>query len=174
LSSTSTVLQVKELLFDLANVLPERQKLLGLPKTACDDTELAAIPPKPAGYSLILMGSTQEQLDSVKETDDALRLRYVPVLDRNQCGCKLAIRSWFLAASSAVEDDLDLPDELSISPEHNEQYLALIEKRIRSHKPKMLNPFAPGKKVLVLDVDYTLFESVGRDFHNLLSLWSSF
>jgi predicted enzyme involved in methoxymalonyl-ACP biosynthesis len=64
---------------------------------------------------------------------------------------------------SAVEDDLDLPDELTLSPEYNEQYLALIEKRIRSHKPKMLHPFVPGKKVLVLDVDYTLFEYAAQN-----------
>jgi hypothetical protein len=30
--------------------------------------------------------------------------------------------------------------------------------RIKSFSPKVLNPFVAGKKVLVLDVDYTLFE----------------
>jgi hypothetical protein len=56
-------------------VLPDRQKLLGLPKTATDDTQLLSVPPKPSGFSLILMGSTQQQLDSVRETEEALRLR---------------------------------------------------------------------------------------------------
>ena len=74
----STVADVKWKLQCETDIEPSRQKLLGIPKTAVDDTVLLSIPPKPAGYSLILMGSTAAQLESVKETEDALKLRFVP------------------------------------------------------------------------------------------------
>jgi ubiquitin-like domain-containing CTD phosphatase 1 len=38
-----------------------------------------------------------------------------------------------------------------------EEYLAKIEKRIKDYKIEILNEPRPGKKLLVLDIDYTLF-----------------
>lgn len=37
-------------------------------------------------------------------------------------------------------------------------YLAKIERRIKEYKINMLNEPRPGKKLLVLDVDYTLYD----------------
>lgn len=143
---SSTVLDVKVRLFADSGVRPERQKLLGLPKSCTDATVLSSVPPKPAGYALLLMGSTQEQLDSVQDSEEQLKLR------------------------DSVEDDLDLPDDAFVPPESRGEYLALIEKRIKSHAPKVLNPFVAGKKVLVLDIDYTLFDhrSVAERPHQLM------
>ena len=38
-----------------------------------------------------------------------------------------------------------------------EEYLAKIERRIKDYKIDVINEPRPGKKLLVLDVDYTLF-----------------
>ncbi len=38
-----------------------------------------------------------------------------------------------------------------------EEYLAKIDKRIKDYKIDILNEHRPGKKLLVLDIDYTLF-----------------
>lgn len=56
-----------------------------------------------------------------------------------------------------VVNDLDIEDE-EIAIENQEVYLAKIEKRIKDYQIKMLNEPRPGKKLLVLDIDYTLFD----------------
>jgi len=58
----------------------------------------------------------------------------------------------------APEDDLDLPEEAELADKENPLYLARIAKRVETYKPKMLAGFKPGKKVLVLDIDYTLID----------------
>lgn len=40
---------------------------------------------------------------------------------------------------------------------HREEFLAKIERRVLSYEIKVFNEPRPGKKLLVLDVDYTLF-----------------
>lgn len=56
-----------------------------------------------------------------------------------------------------VVNDLDIEDE-EVAIESQEVYLAKIEKRIKNYDIKMLNEPRPGKKLLVLDIDYTLFD----------------
>ncbi len=69
-------MDVKQFLHDETDIEPEHQKLLGFSKSACDSSTLAEFPPaKAAGYSLILMGSTRAELDSVKETEEMRKLR---------------------------------------------------------------------------------------------------
>lgn len=95
LEATATVAQVKELLFDETGVMPDKQKLLGLPKGADDATVFESIPPgKPTGYALILMGSTQAQLDSVAETEEMLALRCAPLCPRTRGLVWLTRVSW--------------------------------------------------------------------------------
>ena len=53
-----------------------------------------------------------------------------------------------------------MPEDAEITTAEREEYLALIQKRVRSFRPKMIAGFEAGKKTLVLDVDYTLFECV--------------
>ena len=38
-----------------------------------------------------------------------------------------------------------------------EEYLSKIEKRVKDYKIEMMNEPRVGKKLLVLDIDYTLF-----------------
>jgi hypothetical protein len=49
-----------------------------------------------------------------------------------------------------------------------EEYLAKIEKRIKTYTFKTLNEPRPDKKLLVLDVDYTLFGMFYFQVHNFL------
>lgn len=56
-----------------------------------------------------------------------------------------------------VVNDLDIEEE-EVKIENQEVYLAKIEKRIKDYEVKILNEPRPGKKLLVLDIDYTLFD----------------
>lgn len=56
-----------------------------------------------------------------------------------------------------VVNDLDIEEE-EVAIENQEVYLAKIEKRIKDYNIKMLNDPRPGKNLLVLDIDYTLFD----------------
>ena len=51
------------------------------------------------------------------------------------------------ALRAALVDDLaaDIPDEASIPPAEREDYLKLIEKRVRTYTPKMVAGFDPKK-----------------------------
>nr|XP_023018817.1 ubiquitin-like domain-containing CTD phosphatase 1 [Leptinotarsa decemlineata] len=56
-----------------------------------------------------------------------------------------------------VVNDLDIEDE-EVAIENQEVYLAKVENRVNHHKINMLNDLRPDKKLLVLDIDYTLFD----------------
>jgi ubiquitin-like domain-containing CTD phosphatase 1 len=56
-------------------------------------------------------------------------------------------------------DDFDITDgEAVLDPKDNEDNLRKIANRIQTYKAKEINPPRPGKKLLVLDIDYTLFD----------------
>lgn len=56
-----------------------------------------------------------------------------------------------------VINDLDIEEE-EIEIEKAEIYLSKIEKRIQTYTIVELNALREGKKLLVLDIDYTLFD----------------
>lgn len=56
-----------------------------------------------------------------------------------------------------VVNDLDIEEE-EVAIENQEVYLAKVEKRIKDYKINMLSELRPDKKLLVLDIDYTLFD----------------
>lgn len=56
-----------------------------------------------------------------------------------------------------VINDLDIEDE-EIAIENQEVYLSKIQRRIKDYEVKILNDLRPDKKLLVLDIDYTLFD----------------
>lgn len=56
-----------------------------------------------------------------------------------------------------VVNDLDIEEE-EVEIEKAEIYLAKIQKRIQQYTINELNPLREGKKLLVLDIDYTLFD----------------
>lgn len=57
-----------------------------------------------------------------------------------------------------VLNDLEQDGEDEVPMENREVYLAKINKRIREYTIDELNPPREGKKLLVLDIDYTLFD----------------
>lgn len=60
-----------------------------------------------------------------------------------------------------VINDFDIEESFDQVAIHNrEEYLAKIDKRIKEIKINMLNNPRIGKKLLVLDIDYTLFGNI--------------
>ncbi|CAB4019793.1 ubiquitin-like domain-containing CTD phosphatase 1, partial [Paramuricea clavata] len=128
-----TVLQLKQQICKQTGVLPERQKLLGLKykgKVPGDDIKVSLLSLKP-NAKVMMMGTREENLASV------------------------------LASSSEkdggdVINDFDIEEE-EILIENRDEYLAKIARRVKEYEVKVLNEPRSGKKLLVLDVDYTLF-----------------
>lgn len=51
-----------------------------------------------------------------------------------------------------------LCSDQEIAVEFQEIYLNKVAKRVKDYEVKILNELRPGKKLLVLDIDYTLFD----------------
>lgn len=123
-------------LFKRTGVLPERQKLIGLKcknkQPATDDAKLESLELKP-NSKVMMIGSKEKDIKSVNDEE-------------------------LLASNQNVVNDLDIGDDEEISVEHCSENLAKIERRIKEYKVQILNPPRPGKKLLVLDIDYTLFD----------------
>lgn len=117
-------------------VLPERQKIINLKSkngTKVDDaTKISEIVIK-QGKPLMMIGSREEDIRSVNEKPENL--------DDN-----------------VVNDFDDAEQQDTESFENKEVYLAKIRRRVKEYKIEMLNEPRPGKKLLVLDIDYTLFD----------------
>lgn len=130
---TQTVADLKNVIFNKTGVRQDRQKLLGLKaagKAATDETVIADLNLKPHA-KIMLMGSREEDIAQASERPADL---------------------------PEVVNDLDIPEEAEIAIQNQSEYLAKIEKRVRDIKVEMLNQPRPGKKLLVLDIDYTLFD----------------
>lgn len=94
-----------------------------------DETRLSLLKLKP-GFKLMLMGSLEEDIAQINTAPTDM---------------------------PEVINDLDIEEE-EIAIENQEVYLSKIEKRIKDYKVNMLNESRPEKKLLVLDIDYTLFD----------------
>ncbi|KAK3086059.1 hypothetical protein FSP39_012867 [Pinctada imbricata] len=132
-SEDSLVKDLKESICKSTGVLPTRQKLLGLKykgKNAEDDVCLALLKIKPK-MKIMMMGTVEEELNKVIE----------PPTDLPE-----------------VVNDLDIDGEIDIDPQNREEYLAKVAKKVADYKIEILNPPRPEKKLLVLDIDYTLFD----------------
>ncbi|XP_070541109.1 ubiquitin-like domain-containing CTD phosphatase 1 [Ptychodera flava] len=132
LSQENTVGELKEAIKSQTGVLPERQKLLGLKykgKSPDDDVALSALKLKP-NTKIMMMGTREETIQAIME----------PPKDIGE-----------------VVDDFDIEEE-EVLIENREENLQKIARRVKDYEIKILNPPRPGKKLLVLDVDYTLFD----------------
>lgn len=131
LQPDDTIGHLKNVIYHKTGVHPERQKLFGLKykgKPAEDDVKLGELNLKP-GTKLMLIGSTEEAINDVAST----------------------------TADAEVVNDLDIPEECEIPICQRQEFLAKIEKRVKEYKINMLNHPREGKKLLVLDIDYTLY-----------------
>ncbi|XP_035846968.1 ubiquitin-like domain-containing CTD phosphatase 1 isoform X2 [Sander lucioperca] len=132
LSEEDTVMDLKQSIKTLTGVLPERQKLLGLKvkgKPAEDEVKLGSLKLKP-NTKIMMMGTREESLEEV----------LAPPPENDD-----------------VVNDFDIEEEV-IEVENREENLAKIARRVKDYKVEEMNPPREGKGLLVLDVDYTLFD----------------
>lgn len=134
LTDESSVLDLKLLIEKETRVKPARQKLLNLKlkgKFPADDVLLKDLKIKPK-MKIMMMGSVEEDIEDIEIVPEG---------------------------ANEVVNDLDIGDEdEEIKLENMETHLAKIENRVRNYKIKELNPPRAGKKLLVLDVDYTIYD----------------
>ncbi|XP_076470994.1 ubiquitin-like domain-containing CTD phosphatase 1 isoform X1 [Babylonia areolata] len=131
LSGTDTILDLKNAIHRQTGVLPEHQKLAGFKvKGQYDDsTQLSSMKLKP-NMKLTLIGTQAHVIAEVRE----------PPPDMPE-----------------VINDFDIEDEV-VAIEDREEYLAKVQRRVKDYKVTQLHPFRENKKLLVLDIDYTLFD----------------
>ncbi|GBP35634.1 Ubiquitin-like domain-containing CTD phosphatase 1 [Eumeta japonica] len=131
LTPTDSVAMLKSAIENATRVRPERQKLLNIKyqgKAAKDNCMLSELNLKP-NLKILMMGSLEEAIEGARAKPE----------------------------NDDVVNDLDIEEE-EIDVENQEVYLAKISKRVKEYKINMLNEPRPGKKLLVLDIDYTLFD----------------
>nr|SVE85644.1 EOG090X0A5K [Daphnia pulicaria] len=127
-----TVLCLKKAIEVQTGVKVERQKLLNLKfkgKSAEDGLKLCNLDLK-VGFKIMMMGSLEQDITTASTAPE--------IVDE-------------------VINDLDLTEE-EIALENREEYLAKIAKRVETYEIKLINEPRSGKKLLVLDIDYTLFD----------------
>jgi len=132
LTNETSVLSLKELIYEKTNVLPARQKLLNLKhkgKPPTDETLLVNLNLK-NGAKIMMMGSSEQAIKDVSEVIN----------------------------DPSVINDFDEDIAQQLSTEYREEYLNKVSNRVKSYEVKILNEPREGKKLLVLDIDYTLFD----------------
>jgi len=127
-----TVMDLKVKIMDKTGVRPERQKLLNLKakgKAATDDMKIGTLGLK-TNFKLMMMGSLEEAIAETQTKPENL---------------------------PEVINDFDIEEE-EVAIQDREFNLEKIEKRVRDYEVKVINPSRENKKLLVLDIDYTLFD----------------
>ncbi|RDX89460.1 Ubiquitin-like domain-containing CTD phosphatase [Mucuna pruriens] len=125
-----TVGELKRRICELTNVLPVRQKLL-YPKLASklnDDSLFLSQLALSSSLKMTMIGTTEEDL-------------LVDPVD-----------------SPEILDDLELPEDEAVDIKDMEVNKHKLTRRISQFKIELRNPCRQGKKLLVLDIDYTLFD----------------
>lgn len=135
---SKTVADLKDEIFKLTNVLPERQKLLGLRTKngqAATDASLIDDINYKINTKILMMGTQESKIIDVNTKPDNL---------------------------PEVIDDFDIDNNVELSIQNREENLAKIARRVREYKINILNEPRPDKKLLVLDIDYTIFDHVSH------------
>uniref|UniRef100_A0A1J3HRM5 protein-serine/threonine phosphatase n=1 Tax=Noccaea caerulescens TaxID=107243 RepID=A0A1J3HRM5_NOCCA len=125
-----SVAELKRRICFLTNVLPKRQKLL-YPKVGnklSDDSLLLSQIPVKASLKMTMIGTTEDDI----------------IVDQ--------------VTSQEIVDDFELGKDEVVDIEDKEVNKQKLRRRIDQYKIKLVNPCRKGKKLLVLDIDYTLFD----------------
>lgn len=125
-----TVGELKRRICEVTNVLPKRQKLL-YPKVGsklADDSLLLSQIPLKASLKMTMIGTIEEDI-------------FVDQVE-----------------SPDIIDDFELELEETVDIKDKEINQQKLRRRIEQHKIVLRNPCRQGKKLLVLDIDYTLFD----------------
>ncbi|XP_041768833.1 ubiquitin-like domain-containing CTD phosphatase 1 [Anopheles merus] len=133
LTEHDTVAVLRHEICKKTQVRPERQKLLNLKykgKPVTDDVRLGAMDLKP-NFKVMMVGSLESDIKEASSRPEDV---------------------------GSVVNDFDNEEEDNVAFENKEVYLAKINKRIKDYTIKELNPPREGKRLLVLDIDYTIFD----------------
>lgn len=125
-----SVAELKRRICELTNVLPKRQKLL-YPKIGnklADDTVLLSQLPLKSSLKMTMIGTVEEEI-IVDQVD-----------------------------SPEVVDDFELGQDEAVDIKDKEVNKQKLKRRVDQYKIELRNPCREGKKLLVLDIDYTLFD----------------
>jgi ubiquitin-like domain-containing CTD phosphatase 1 len=121
----STIADLKNELCKMTNVLPERQKLLGLKAKSgrnLSDSNLIEELNYKKGTKIMMMGTVEEKIDDVNKKPENL---------------------------PEVVNDLDIdPNDEEVTIENREENLAKISRRVKEYKINILNEMRPNKKLL--------------------------
>lgn len=142
----ATVLDLKEILFELTEVLPKRQKIMGLPRsvggvTVSDTSSLGDLRLKQDQY-LMMVGSREADISAIQAYEVAAMTR----------------------KENDVVNDLDLDyfaEGSSTEIRYHESNQRKLRRRLETTEVRIINEPRPGKKLLVLDLDYTLIDTKG-------------
>ena len=127
-----SVKDLKRKIMDHTRVRPERQKLLNLKckgKAVTDDMKIGSLGLK-ENFKLMMMGSLEETIIESQKKPENL---------------------------PEVINDLDIEED-DVAVQDKEINLEKVAKRVRDYEVKVLNPSRENMKLLVLDIDYTLFD----------------
>ncbi|CAI5460443.1 unnamed protein product [Closterium sp. Yama58-4] len=133
-SGDDTVGELKRRICEATGVLPMRQKLLNLKlagRPAPDSTLLSQLALKPS-LKIMMMGTVESEVVVGPAPEEA----------------------------GEVVGDLEMPDDEAVAIKDRPENLAKLRRRSQHFKLKVLNPPRAGKRLLVLDIDYTLFDHV--------------
>lgn len=125
-----TVGELKRRICEVTNVLPKRQKLL-YPKVGsklADDSLLLSQIPLKASVKMTMMGTVEDDI----------------IVDPVE--------------SPEIIDDFELGQDEAVDIKDKEVNKQKLRRRIEQFKIEVRNPCRQGKKLLVLDIDYTLFD----------------
>ncbi|KAL2511860.1 Ubiquitin-like domain-containing CTD phosphatase [Abeliophyllum distichum] len=125
-----TVGELKRRICEVTDVLPKRQKLL-YPKVGsklADDSFLLLQIPLKASVKMTMIGTVEDEI--IVEPVD----------------------------SPEIIDDFEIGQVEVVDIKDNEVNKQKLRRRIEQYKIELRNPCREGKKLLVLDIDYTLFD----------------
>eukprot|EP01102_Stenamoeba_stenopodia_P021975 TRINITY_DN8995_c0_g1_i1.p1 TRINITY_DN8995_c0_g1~~TRINITY_DN8995_c0_g1_i1.p1 ORF type:complete len:351 (+),score=96.42 TRINITY_DN8995_c0_g1_i1:44-1054(+) len=137
IASSATLSDAKQLLFCETQVLPARQKLLGLKtkhqQPANDQTRVGDLFLKPNQTPFMMMGTPEAEMKLLEEMLEG-------------------------EGEESTSNDLEAEVEKGFDLASDLVNLKKIQDRVVKYQVKEFNPLREGKKLLVLDVDYTLFD----------------
>ncbi|KAL0384595.1 UNVERIFIED_CONTAM: Ubiquitin-like domain-containing CTD phosphatase [Sesamum radiatum] len=125
-----TVGELKRRICEATNVLPKRQKLL-YPKVGsklADDSVLLSQIPLKAAVKMTMIGTVEDDI----------------IVDPVE--------------SPEIIDDFELGQDEVVDIKDKDVNKQKLRRRIEQYKIELRNPCREGKKLLVLDIDYTLFD----------------
>ncbi|CAN7990733.1 unnamed protein product [Ixodes hexagonus] len=138
------VVDLKDAIFKKTGVQPERQKLVGMKckgKPIAEWVRLADLKMEP-NSKIMMIGSLEQSIAEVAS----------PPADLPE-----------------VANDLDEEeDDKGVLVENRDEFVLKVTKRIKSYQMRMVNPPRPGKRLLVLDIDYTIFGNTGQSIEELM------